>query len=342
MNARLAPPRLVVVLAFDGVVLLDISGPLEAFAIAGAPRVENPYAVAPYDAAPAYHIRVASIRGGAIRTSTGLGVVTEPLDALEGEAIDTLLVPGGGQGDDPAAPPDLVAWVARRAPCVRRTCAVCIGAFLLAAAGLLDGRRATTHWIAAPLLAERYPGVRVEPDALYLRDGAIWTSAGVTAGIDLVLALIEEDLGHRVAMATARQLVVFLKRPGGQSQYSAPLAAQAAEGGTFADLHAWMADRLAGDLRIARLAAQAGMSPRTFARAYVAAVGRTPAKAVEDMRLEAGCQALASTDLPLKRIAHRAGFGDEQNLRRVFQRRLGVGPLEYRARFAVSRARGRK
>lgn len=332
MTAGLAPPRLVVALAFDGVVLLDVSGPLEAFTMATVLRA----------AAPPYRTCVASMRGGTIRTSTGLGIVTEPLDALDGEPIDTLLVPGGGRTDAPTAPPELVAWIARHAPRVRRTCAVCIGAFLLAEAGLLEGRRATTHWGAAPLLAERYPGVRVDADAIHLRDGAIWTSAGVTAGIDLVLALIEEDLGHRAAMETARQLVVFLKRSGGQSQYSAPLAAQAAEGGTFADLHAWMADRLAGDLRVERLAAQVGMSPRTFARGYVAAVGRTPAKTVEDMRLEGACQALAGTELPLKRVAHRCGFGDEQNLRRAFQRRLGVGPLEYRERFAGSRARGRK
>jgi transcriptional regulator GlxA family with amidase domain len=331
MNAGPAPPRLVVALVFDGVMLLDLSGPLEAFTIAAGAHA----------GAPPYRTRVASMAGGTTRTSTGLVVVAEPVAALDGEPIDTLLVPGGGPPDAPAAPPDLVAWIARRAPRVRRTCAVCTGAFLLAAAGLLDGRRAVTHWLAAQLLAERYPSVRVDAESIHLRDGPIWTSAGISAGIDLALALIEEDLGHRAAMETARRLVVFLKRPGGQAQYSAPLAAQAAEGGGFADLHAWMADRLAGDLRVERLAAHAGMSPRSFARAYVAAVGRTPAKMVEDMRLEAACQALAGTELPLKRVAHRCGFGDEQNLRRAFQRRLGVGPLEYRERFAVSR-RGRK
>ncbi|MGK4004950.1 helix-turn-helix domain-containing protein [Sorangium sp. So ce1036] len=178
------------------------------------------------------------------------------------------------------------------------------------AAGLLDGRRAATHWRSAPLLAERHPRVRVDADSVYLRDGSIWTSAGISAGIDLALALalVEEDLGHRAAMAVARQLVVFLKRPGGQSQFSAPLAAQAAEGGTFADLHAWMADHLAGDLRVERLAAQAGMSPRTFARAYTAALGQTPAKVVAAMRLEAACQAVAGTDLPLHGMMGRPSF----------------------------------
>ncbi|MGK3990268.1 helix-turn-helix domain-containing protein [Sorangium sp. So ce136] len=335
MPASFTRPRLVVLLAFEGVALLDLAGPLEAFTVAATLRAPG--------APPPYRAVVASTAGGPLRTTTGLAVGAEPLATLDDEAIDTLIVPGSGPPEDPAVPPDLVAWLARRAPRVRRTCAVCTGAFLLAAAGLLDGRRAATHWRSAPLLAERHPRVRVDADSIYLRDGAIWTSAGISAGIDLTLALVEEDLGHRAAMAVARQLVVFLKRPGGQSQFSAPLAAQAAESGTFADLHAWMADRLAGDLRVERLAAQAGMSPRTFARAYTAALGQTPAKVVAAMRLEAACQAVAGTDLPLKRIAHQCGFGDEQNLRRAFQRRLGVGPLEYRERFAGSaRARGRK
>ncbi|XXZ33189.1 helix-turn-helix domain-containing protein [Sorangium sp. So ce321] len=335
MAMTFAETRLVVLLAFDGVSLLDLAGPLEALTVAatlGAPGATAPYRMV-----------VASMAGGHVRTTTGLGVAAEPLATLDDAAIDTLIVPGSGPPEDPATPPDLVAWLARRAPRARRTCAVCTGAFLLAAAGLLDGRRAATHWRTAPLLAERHPGVRVDADSIYLRDGPIWSSAGISAGIDLTLALVEEDLGHRAAMAVAQQLVVFLKRPGGQSQFSAPLAAQAAEGGSFADLHAWMADRLAGDLRVERLAAQVGMSPRTFARAYTAAVGQTPAKTVAAMRLEAACQAVAGTDLPLKRIAHRCGFGDEQNLRRAFQRRLGVGPLEYRERFAASaRAPARK
>ncbi|WP_437588312.1 GlxA family transcriptional regulator [Sorangium sp. So ce1000] len=335
MPASFTKPRLVVLLAFEGVALLDLAGPLEAFTVATALRAPG--------APPPYRAIVASTAGGPVRTTTGLAVCAEPLAALDDEAIDTLIVPGSGPPEAPAVPPDLVAWLARRAPRVRRTCAVCTGAFLLAAAGLLDGRRAATHWRSAPLLAERHPRVRVDADSVYLRDGSIWTSAGISAGIDLALALVEEDLGHRAAMAVARQLVVFLKRPGGQSQFSAPLAAQAAEGGTFADLHAWMADRLAGDLRVERLAAQAGMSPRTFARAYTAALGQTPAKVVAAMRLEAACQAVAGTDLPLKRIAHQCGFGDEQNLRRTFLRRLGVGPLEYRERFSGNaRARGRK
>ncbi|XXX80844.1 helix-turn-helix domain-containing protein [Sorangium sp. So ce134] len=335
MPTTFARSRLVVLVAFEGVALLDVAGPLEAFTVAAGLRAPG--------APPPYRTVVASTAGGPVRTTTGLGIDAAPLATLDGEPVDTLIVPGSGPPEAPAAPPALVAWLARSAPRARRTCAVCTGAFLLAAAGLLDGRRAATHWRAAPVLAERYPRVRVDAESIYLRDGAIWTSAGVSAGVDLALALIEEDLGHRAAMAVARQLVVFLKRPGGQSQFSAPLAAQAAEGGTFADLHAWMADHLSGDLRVERLAAQAGMSPRTFARAYAAALGETPARTVAAMRLEAACQALAGTTLPLKRIAHQCGFGDEQNLRRAFQRRLGVGPLEYRERFAPSgRARGRK
>jgi len=177
-------------------------------------------------------------------------------------------------------------------------------------------------------------GLDIDPDALFIEDGRIWTSGGVTAGIDLALALIEADLGHQTAIAIARQLVVFVKRPGGQSQFSAPLAMQAAQQPTFASLHGWMADHLGEDLSVERLAAVAGMSSRTFARNYVAELGKTPAKAVELMRLEAACRALTETDQPLKRIAAEIGLGSEQNLRRVLQRQFGIGPLEYRQRFS--------
>ncbi|MFM0603507.1 helix-turn-helix domain-containing protein [Paraburkholderia sediminicola] len=288
----------------------------------------------------AYRTTVASIDGGVLQTFPGLPVVTERLDSLDDQPIDTLIVPGVPVDEHCTLQPELVAWIRRRAPQARRVCSVCTGAFYLAAAGLLDGRRATTHWRDAPHLARRFPKVRVDADPIFIRDAGedekdsvVWTSAGVTAGIDLALALIEEDVGHAVAMQAARRLVVFMKRPGGQSQFSAALAAQASAGGPFEALHSWMAAHLRDDLSVERLADRAQMSPRTFARRYVDEVGRTPAKTVSALRLEAAARVLAESRRPLKRIALDCGFGSEQNLRRAFVRRFGVLPLEYRERF---------
>ncbi|MFM0729090.1 helix-turn-helix domain-containing protein [Paraburkholderia sediminicola] len=288
----------------------------------------------------AYRTTVASIDGGVLQTFPGLPVVTERLDSLDDQPIDTLIVPGVPIDEHCTLQPELVAWIRRRAPQARRVCSVCTGAFYLAAAGLLDGRRVTTHWREAPHLASRFPDVRVDADPIFIRDAghgegasAVWTSAGVTAGIDLALALIEEDVGHAVAMQAARRLVVFMKRPGGQSQFSAALAAQASAGGPFEALHSWMATHLGNDLSVERLAERAQMSPRTFARRYVDEVGRTPAKTVSAFRLEAAARVLAESRRPLKRIALDCGFGSEQNLRRAFVRRFGVLPLEYRERF---------
>ncbi len=321
------PPTRVAMLTYDGVNLIDVSGPLQAFQTAGRLAREAGLPTP-------YELRILSAAGGAVTTSPGLPIVTEPLEALDGQPIDTLIVPGGTLNGQPVTPPDLVAWLRRRGPEVPRPCSVCTGAFLLAAAGLLDGRRAATHWDWATRLKERHPAVQVDADPIFIKDGPVWTSAGVTAGIDLTLALVEADLGHALAIATARQLVVFMKRPGGQSQFSVPLSAQGAPDGAFHDLHAWIAAHLHEDLRIERLAEQAGMSPRTFARVYVAKLGRTPARTVQAMRLEAACNALERTGAPLKRIAADAGFGDEQTLRRVFQKLYGITPTEYRARFS--------
>ncbi|XUW87626.1 helix-turn-helix domain-containing protein [Burkholderia sp. M6-3] len=354
-------------------VLLDACGPLEAFwraeltmaAAQGAgdggvraPMQANPAAhpLTPTDAsAPAckrpvaYRTTVASIDGGVLQTFPGLPVVTECLDSLDAEPIDTLIVPGVPVDQHCTLQPELVAWIRRNAPRARRVCSVCTGAFYLAAAGLLDGRRATTHWRDAPHLARRFPNVHVDADPIFIRDAGpdrapgggervVWTSAGVTAGIDLALALIEEDVGHAVAMQAARRLVVFMKRPGGQSQFSAALAAQASAGGPFEALHSWMVDHLREDLTVERLAEHARMTPRTFARRYVDEVGRTPAKTVSALRLEAASQALAESRRPLKRIALDCGFGSEQHLRRAFVRRFGVLPLEYRERFMSATA----
>ena len=323
----LQPTRRIVMLAYEGVNLIDVSGPLQAFQTAArlAREAGQP--------AP-YALSVLSAAGGAVTTAPGLPIVTERLEVLDGQPIDTLVAPGGSPNGQPVVPPDLVAWIRRRAPGVRRPCSVCTGAFLLAAAGLLDGRRATTHWNWAARLRAQHPAVRVDADPIFIQDGPVWTSAGVTAGIDLALALVEADLGPALAIATARQLVVFMKRPGGQSQFSVPLALQSVPDGAFRDLHAWIAAHLRDDLRVERLAEQAGLSPRTFARLYAARIGRTPARTVQAMRFEAACRALEETDTPLKRIAAETGHGDEQTLRRVFQRLSGISPAEYRARFS--------
>jgi transcriptional regulator GlxA family with amidase domain len=224
-------------------------------------------------------------------------------------------------------------WVRVRATRARRVASVCTGAFLLAAAGLLDGRRAATHWMHCAELARRFPAVRVEPDPIFARDGAIWTSAGVTAAIDLTLALVEEDVGRSLALSVARHLVMFLKRPGGQAQFSAVLSLQGADD-RFGALHSWMAGRLTDDLSLPALARKAGMSERSFSRHYVEATGITPARAVERLRVEAAQRLLSDTRLPVKRVAARCGFGSEETLRRSFVRLLAATPQDYRARFS--------
>jgi transcriptional regulator GlxA family with amidase domain len=321
-------PRNVVLLAYGGMNLLDLAGPMQVLATTN--RLQG---------REVYRLHVASAEGGAVTTSAGLPVWTQALSALDAllraEELHTLISPGGSVGDSFRIDPALVAWIREAAPLARRVCSVCTGAFHLAEAGVLDGLRVTTHWDSADDLQQRYPALEVDGEPIYIRQGRIWTSAGVTAGIDLTLALVEQDLGHAAAIATARQLVMFIKRPGGQSQFSTPLASQATGAGRFAELHAWIAGNLEADLRVENLARQANMSPRSFARLYVAETGRTPARTVELMRLEAARRALEETRLPLKRIASQSGYGEEQNLRRVFLRQLGVSPGQYRERFAA-------
>ncbi len=331
------PERLIVFVAFDGMRVLDLAGPLDAFAFTeemGGP--ERPVR---------YRLRVVSEHGGPLRTSSGLMISTEPIAALAHEEIDTLIVGGGAaalrHGSSVAAVAawlachhTLVDWIAQRAPRVRRLCCVCSGTFLLAATGLLAGRTVATHWAAAQLLAQCFPDLRVEPDHIFVHDGPVWSSGGVTAGIDLALALIEDDFGRAAALKTARVMVVCMKRAGGQSQFSVPLAAQISDRGDFAALHAWMWEHLGEDQCIDALAAQAGMSRRTFMRRYAAATGRTPAKTIETMRLDAVRAALEGSSKPLKRIARDAGFGDEDRMRRAFRRQFGVSPADYRDRFS--------
>jgi transcriptional regulator GlxA family with amidase domain len=323
-NAPPIPPRRVEVLAFPDVQLLDVAGPVQVFAAAND-QTNRPSAPSPYT------IRVIAPEGAEVRATSGLAFLAEPLPDPT-EPLDTLIVAGGQGAIRGAEDARLVKWLKLRAGAARRTASVCTGAFLLAATGLLDRRRAVTHWDYCDLLRRLHPDVRVEPDPIFVHDGPIWSSAGVTAGIDLSLALVEEDLGRAIALAVARYLVVFLKRPGGQAQFSAALSLQSADD-HFADLNGWLMEHLAEDLPLSRLAAQAAMSERTFLRRYREVTGLTPARAIERLRVEAARQFLAETRLPSKRIAARCGFGSEETMRRSFVRLQGVSPQDYRQRF---------
>ncbi|MDQ1924345.1 GlxA family transcriptional regulator [Massilia pseudoviolaceinigra] len=320
-------PRRIVFLAYEDMNLLDLAGPLQAFATANRLGQGE-------GAQLLYETVVASVSGGSVMSSAGLAVDTRALATLDGADIDTLIVAGGCKGEEFTVCPELVDWIGQHAAGARRLCSVCTGAFVLAAAGQLNARRVATHWAWVDRLRQRHPEVRVDADALFIQDGALWTSAGVTAGIDMSLALIEADHGHQIAIQTARQLVMFIKRAGGQSQFSVPLATQARDDGNFASLHSWIASHIDEDLGVSRLATMANMSLRTFVRVYTATVGRTPAKTVEAMRMEAACRALESSTLPLKAICTKIGYAEEQTLRRVFLRNFGVNPLQYRARFS--------
>ncbi len=321
---RPAGPRSIEILAFADVQLLDVAGPLQVFASANERAAERelprPYAarvVAPV---------------GSVSASAGLTFAAAPLPA-SATAVDTLVVAGGQGVMRATGDAALLAWLGDRAAGARRVASVCTGAFLLGAAGLLDDRRAVTHWNYCERLARRYPRIRVETDPIFINDGPMWTSAGVTAGIDLALALVEEDLGRALALAVARELVMFLKRPGGQAQFSAALTLQSADD-RFAALHDWINAHLSDPLPLQRMAAVAGMSERSFSRHYQTATGLTPGRAVERLRVEAARQLLLETRLPVKRVAARCGFGTEETMRRAFLRLQGVGPNDYRARFS--------
>ena len=316
--------RTVEILAFPLVQLLDVTGPLQVFATAND-QVTQAGSVPPYE------IRVLAQNGQSVNASAGLGIAATGLSAVKAE-LDTLIIAGGPGIDAASADSVLVEWVRGRAGQARRVASVCSGAFLLATAGVLDGRRAATHWSLCAELARRFPKVKVESDPIFVRDGSVWTSAGVTAGIDLALALVEQDLGRTVALAVARYLVVFLKRPGGQSQFSAALSLQSADD-KFGALHEWINRHLAEDISLVGMASQAGMSERSFSRHYVQATGMTPARAVERLRVEAARRLLSDSRLPVKRISQRCGFGSEETMRRSFLRLLAATPQDYRSRF---------
>ena len=312
------------ILIYPQVQLLDVAGPLQAFSTANdLARLAG--------RRPPYDLHVVA-QGDQVIASCGLPLGAQALPHADAP-LDSLLVPGGWGVDAASHQPALLDWIASRARVATRTVSVCSGAFLLAAAGLLDGRRAVTHWRRCEEFRTRFPQVRLETDPIFIRDGAVWTSAGVTAGIDLALALIEADHGRALALEVARQLVVFLKRPGGQSQFSAALTLQH-HSGRFDDLHAWMVENLHRTLSIDILAERARMSARSFARHYQRSSGMTPAKALEEMRLEAA-RRLLEQGQPITRVLSRCGFGSEETLRRAFLRRFGVNPKTYRERFAI-------
>lgn len=316
--------RGVLILMFDGVQSLDITGPMEVFT--GASRYQDGRG-----SGPAYQVRTASPGGVPVTTSSGLTLVPDGDLPDPGAAdVDTLVIPGGTAG---APDGELAGWLRRSAPLARRITSVCTGAFLLAEAGLLAGRRATTHWAYSDALARRFPEVRVDPEPIYVRDGNIATSAGVTAGIDLALALVEEDIGRAAALAVARHLVVFLHRPGGQAQFSAQLRAQSARRQPLRDVQQWISEHPAADLSVDKLAARASLSPRQFARAFAAETGVPPGRHVAAIRLEAARRMLEDCADGIEQVASACGYGNCEAMRRAFIRALGVPPASYRNRF---------
>jgi transcriptional regulator GlxA family with amidase domain len=321
--------RQVVFVAFDGIQLLDLVGPAEV--LDAATRL------LPDDGG--YQVAVASRGGRAVRAASGLRLSADlALHHVRGRGLDTLIVPGALGVDAALADQRLIADVGRLAAGARRTCSVCTGAFVLAACGLLDGRSATTHWAFGDELRRRHPTVRLEPDRIFVRDGAITTSAGVTAGIDLALALVEEDHGPELARTVARWIVAFLQRPGGQAQFSERLILPAGVGSPVRTVLDRVAADPAGDHRQAQLARHAAVSERHLRRLFAQQAQTTPARFVERIRVEAARNLLETTTASIEEIARRSGFGSSETMRRSFHRTLGTTPAEYRSRFHVSAA----
>ncbi|MEV6820437.1 GlxA family transcriptional regulator [Nocardiopsis dassonvillei] len=322
-------PHRVVIGVFPDVDLLDVTGPAEVFALA------NQEAPGRAD----YRVRLAGPTRGEVRTSAGVRLLTDVSFDDVGGQVDTLLVPGAVDvaDDGPVAriDADVVAWVRETAPCARRVASVCVGAHVLAAAGLLDGRTATTHWSTAAQLAADHPAVTVDPDPIFVRadHGRLWTGAGISACLDLALALVAEDLGEDVALAVARQLVMYLKRQSGQSQFSVPLSRPASARRDIDELRLWISDHLDEDLSAEVLAARMYLSERHFARVFTQETGTSPAAYVEGARVEAARRLLETTDDPLDRVAATAGFGSTETLHRAFRRQLATTPAAYRRRF---------
>lgn len=313
----------IVFVVYPGVKLLDLAGPLQVFNDAMDVHGNS-----------AYRCSIASLAGSLVISDTPVSVSTVRLSDWNGRRIDTLIIVGGQGVFAAMKDTKLLKYVQSLAKRSRRVGSICNAAFILARCGLLDGRRAVTHWDSCTRFAAEFPDVAVEENSIFLNDGDVWTSAGVTAGIDMAIAMVSDDLGRTSALSLARSLVTYLVRPGGQSQFSEALELQVADGaGRFDELHKWMRNHLDQDLRNERLADRMSMSARNFSRLYLSSTGKTPAKSVEAMRVEAACQLLERGNAPLKNIAHRCGFGDDERMRRAFVRTLKVSPQDYRKRF---------
>jgi transcriptional regulator GlxA family with amidase domain len=313
----------IAILAIPGVQMLDVAGPMDVFSEANNLLGEP----------AAYRMDI-------------VGMTKEPVTALNGtrflpdlsisdslDGFDTLLIAGSPGIRKYEDNPELIQWVVRESRHVRRIGSVCTGAFILGQAGLLDDKRATTHWNSTARLAEKFPKIRLEPNRIYVKDGSVYTTAGVSASMDLALALVEEDHGRSIALRVAKELILFLKRPGGQSQFSIHLDAQVAELGPIKDIHEWILGHLAEDLSVVNLAARLGMSARNFARLFKRQTDMTPGDYVEAARVEAARRMLEESDTPLKKVASLCGFADHSGLRRAFVRRVKVTPADYRHRF---------
>ena len=324
--------RPVFCLGFEGCQVLDVAGPLEVLSKA------NEHS--PPDRPPPYRITTLAERPGRLATNGAVSLHADRAfgDVEDGEldGLHTLIVAGGSGTRRVIGDPAMIGFVRRAAARAQRVVSVCSGAFILAEAGLLDGRRATTHWWVAEELAQRYPGTKVEPDAIYLRDGKVWTSAGVTAGIDLALALVEADLGRELALAAARTLVVYMMRPGGQAQFSASLQLQPPRDERLGRMIRWIDGHVAEALTVSAMAERCAMSERTFARRFASETGMTPARFVEQSRIDRARQLLERSDLGLERIADDCGLRSAEVLRRLFQRHLGLSPSQYRERFRTA------
>jgi len=319
------PPtsRTIGLLAYDDMQALDLTGPLDVFGAANALATGS----------PPYELHVIGLRTGAVRAENGLTVL--PACTIEdAPPLDTLVIPGGAGSRAGNTDPRLFDWLCRQAKTARRVVSVCTGAYMLAGTGLLDGRRVATHWQYAHDLARRFPAIHVEPDRLFLRDGCFATSGGLTAGIDLALALVEEDLGAPASLAVARYLVMYVTRPGNQTQFSAPLAAQAQATGRMGALVNWLLAHLDDDITSERMAEQVAMSSRHFRRVFADTFGTNPARFLEHLRLEQACMRLTGGKASIDRIASSVGFRSTDVFRRAFRARYGATPSEYRERFA--------
>ncbi len=334
----LARPRIIAFLAAPQTQIMDVAGPFQIFV-----RASELYQQEYTNAGPPYRVILASTsRDRRVSTNCGIPLIASTSYRHLPNEIDTLLIAGGTGLDTAARNRDLVLWLQRTTARTRRFGSICTGAFLLAAARLLEGKRVTTHWKWADELAQRSDKITVDPDPIFIRDGNTYTTAGITAGMDLALALVEEDLGSSLALRVAREMVLYLRRPGGQSQFSAALNLQASDARPILDLHGWILNNLRRDLSVAQLAARARMSSRTFARQFRAQTGITPARFVERLRIEAARQRLEQTNDTVEKVSRDCGLGTAETMRRAFARTLGVTPVDYRMRFAVRPRNGSK